>query len=435
MKERKIFYGWLIVAIATLALLISNGLSIGGFPVFYKSIRQEFVQIGAVDSNQAESFIGFGASLTFLTAGLISPFAGWLIHKFSVKRMAVMGCVILGTALVLHSQTTSPTMVYVSRMLMGASLGFVGVLAMTVLVANWFVRRRGTAIGILLTGTSFGGVLIPLFTAPLISLYGWRTAMLLVSLIIWLVLIPCLILLVKNYPSEIGLLPDGNTEISLETQMTQTASTGLTLFETMRTPIFWIFSLCAALIFYPIFVTSQQFILYLQTDKVGLSAEAGALAQSALFFVSVFGKFLFGFLSDRIPPTRVMLLCCSIMFLGTLFLINLTSKTAFMFLIPFGMGYGGTFVLLQRLVADYFGNKDYPKILGVITVVETIGAATGGILTGRLADAAGGDYTQAFSLVIAVTGAALLLVIILNFMVSKTVNGRNSNHHAESEIR
>lgn len=421
MAKGKFFYGWIIVVIATLALVISNGLSIGGFPVFYKPVREEFVRIGAVEAEKAESFIGLGASLTFLTAGLIAPFAGWLIQKFAVKRMMIVGCVILASGLVLHSQTRSPELVYLARMLMGLSLCFVGVLAMTVLVANWFVRLRGTAIGILLTGTSFGGVLIPLSAAPLIENFGWRTAMLILSLVIWFVLLPMIIFLVKDRPSDIGLLPDGDV---IEASNPLSASNpqnqdGLTLFEAMKTPLFWIFALCAMLIFYPIFVTSQQFILYLQSEKIGLSVEQGAFAQSSLFAVSVAGKFLFGFLSDKFSPTKVMLSCCLVMFLATLVLLNLTASTAFLFLIPFGLGYGGTFVLLQRLVADYFGNRDYPKILGAITVVETVGAALGGIMTGRLADRAGGDYTQAFYLVIVVTGIALALVIMLNFMTRK----------------
>jgi MFS family permease len=104
------------------------------------------------------------------------------------------------------------------------------------------------------------------------------------------------------------------------------------------------------------------------------------------------------------------------MLAASLVLLSLSAATAFLFLIPFGLGYGGTFVLLQRLVADYFGTREYGKILGVITLVETVGAAVGGLVTGRLADAAGGDYTQAFYGVIITTATAFLLVVVLNFM-------------------
>lgn len=424
-NPKRFFYGWIILSVATLALAVSNGLTIGGIPVFYKWIREDFVASGAVDPGKAESFIAFGATLTFFLAGVSAPFAGLLIQKASLRTLMIVGCFILGLALLLFSQSDTSTLVYLARVMMGLSLGFVGVLANTVLVSNWFVRRRGTALGILLTGTSFGGVLIPQISNPLIETFGWRNAMIFVSLIVWLILLPAIIFLIRNRPADLELLPDGDQPAASEevyapgTKAPQSQSDGMTLLEAVRTPIFWIFAMCAALIFYPIFVTSQQFILYLQTPKIGLTAQQGGFALSALFAVSVAGKFLFGFLSDKISPTRVMLICCSVMFLATLVLFGLTASTAFVFLVPFGLGYGGTFVLLQRLVADYFGNREYPKILGFITVIETIGAAIGGILTGRLADAAGGDYAQAFYAVVAVTAAALVLVIVLNLLVGK----------------
>jgi MFS family permease len=177
--------------------------------------------------------------------------------------------------------------------------------------------------------------------------------------------------------------------------------------------------LCAAAVFYPIFVSTQQFIL--QAAKIGLSPQQASFGLSSLFFVSVLGKFLFGWLSDRFPPTRVMLACCLVMFASTLVLLNLTASTIFAFLIPFGFGYGGTFVLLQRIAADYFGNRDYPKILGVLIVIETVGASIGGLVTGRMADAAGGDYTKAFYAVIAVSGFAFVLTVMLEILSRRRI--------------
>jgi len=414
-KSGGFFYGWVIVGISTLALVVSNGLAIGGIPVFSKWIKEDFIKSGAIMSGQAETVVANFGTITFLVAGFFSPVAAYFIQKFNVRLLMIIGCLILGAALVLHSQATSANTSYVSRALMGVSLGFIGVLGNTVLVSNWFRRLRGTAIGIVLTGTSFGGVLIPLLATPLILRYGWRTAMIAVSLIIWLFLLPAIIFLVKNKPSDSGLLPDGEQLID-EPQFKTGNLAGLTLSEAFRTPIFWVLALCSALIFYPLFVTTQQFILYAQTPKIGFTPAEAGVAQSLLFAVSVGGKFLFGFLSDRFSPTRVMLACCTVMFLATLVLLNLTANTAFFYLIPFGLGYGGTFVLLQRLVADYFGLKEYGKILGVITLIETVGAAIGGKITGSLADANGGDYTQAFYWVIVTTGLALACVVLLNFI-------------------
>ncbi|MDQ3041245.1 MAG: MFS transporter [Acidobacteriota bacterium] len=420
-NKNKFFYGWIIVGISTLALLISNGLSIGGIPVFYKFVQNDLVASGAVPADKIQSVYGLAPALTFLFAGFLAPVAGYLIHKLKARTMMVIGCFILGGGLLIYSQAVSPTFVYLAHALLGTSLGFVGVLVCTVLVSNWFTKRRGTALGIVLTGTSFGGVLIPLVATPLIQNYGWRWAMILISLIIWIILLPAAIFLVKNRPSDIGLLPDGEairTDEQSAIRNPQSAD-GMTLGEALRTPIFWIFSVCAALIFYAIFVVSQQLNLYLQGSRIGFTAQQASFVQSLLFALSVIGKFLFGFLSDKFPPTRVMLVSAATMFLATLVFLFFNDKTVYLFAIFFGLNYGGTFVLLQLLVADYFGLKEYAKILGVITVIETIGGAAGTIITGRIADANGGDYTQAFYGLIVVTGIALALVVILNLIYKK----------------
>lgn len=420
--HNRFFYGWVIVAISTFSLLVSNGLSIGGIPVFSEWIRNEFIATGAIAADRAQSIVANFGVLTFLTAGLTAPIAGYCIQKFPIKRLMLLGCLIMGVALIVHSQATEVWMIYLSRVMMGASLGFIGVLINTILVANWFVRRRGLAMGIVLCGTSFGGMVIPLLATPLIDSYGWRTAMVLVSLLVWLMLIPAIIFFVKPKPDDIGLNPDNATDASdmaEAAKLTSSELPGLTLGQAVKTPIFWVFALAAALVFYPLFVSTQQLILYLRTDKIGMSPATAAGMISVMSAMSILGKFGFGFLSDKLKPTLVMLLCCLTMFIGTLSFLSFSASVVLLFVIPFGLGYGGTFVLLQRLIADFFGPRDYAKILGFVTVIETIGAAIGGRVTGAVADANGGDYAQAFLLVTVATGAALVCTILLNLMFRK----------------
>lgn len=415
-----LFYGWVIVAVGILALIVSNGLSINGIPIFYKFVQGDLVNSGAIQPDKIQSVYGIAPALTLLLSGFFSPIAGYLLQHFNSRKMMIIGCFILGSGLLIYSQTTSATFVYTAHILLGTSLGFVGVLVTTVLVSNWFTKKRGTALGIVLTGTSFGGVFIPMISTPLIEAYGWRWAMILVSLIIWIFLLPAIIFLVRNRPSDMGLLPDGETQ-SLENieDATKNELNGFTLTESLKTPMFWVLSLCAALIFYAIFVVSQQLNLYLQSPKVGFTPAQASFVQSLLFFFSIFGKLFFGFLSDKFAANRVMLISATMMFLSTLAFLNFNEKTVYPFAILFGLTYGGTFVLLQLLVADYFGLKEYGKILGSLIVIETIGGALGTIVTGRIADANGGDFTVAFYALIIVSGLALATVVLLNLMFKK----------------
>ena len=396
---------WAIVAVSTLALVVSNGLTIGGLPPFYKPIREEFVAIGAVDVSHAESFIADGANITFLMSGVFSLVGGWLLTRMPVKVLMTIGCLLLGVGLVLHSQAETAATVYIARLLMGASLGFVGVAPNVFLISRWFDAGRGTALGVVLTGTSIGGFIIPLIAAPLIETYGWRSAMLTVSSLVWLVLLPAVALFVNDR--------DKTAPVAV------VADDGLTLRQALGTRRFWAFAVCAALVFYPIFVTTQQFILYLQSPKVGISPAIAALAQSALFAFSIGGKFIAGYLSDKFRTQIVMVACAGMMFISTLVLFYLTANTALLFLLPFALGYGGTFVLLQRLATELFGRREIGKILGLVTLIEVTGAAVGGRITGYLADQAGGDYTYAFFGVTVATALAFVFSVSIFVLANK----------------
>jgi MFS family permease len=397
-------YRWVILAIATVGLVISNGLAIGGIPVFYTPMRLELTSIGSVPEAGAQSFIANGAIITFLMSGIFSFVGGWALTRIGIRKSMIFGSLVLGLSFVIHSQAESIWLIYFCRFLMGASLGFVGVTPSVILVSDWFGKRKGTALGILLTGTSIGGFIMPVVFAKLIELYKWRTAMLVVSLFVWIILLPLVVFFVREPPFQ----SDAATGEPIE---------GMTLSQALGTPQFWIVSAAAAMIFYTIFVTTQQFILYLQSPAIGLSLAIASAWQSILFALSVTGKSAAGLLSDRFTSSRITLFSTAMMFVSTLLL--LLAGAPFLFLIIYGLGYGATFVMLQRLVADYFGRRDYGRILGTITMIEIFGGAVGGRVTGYLADRSGGDYSTAFYAMIGITGAAFICMLLLVVLGTK----------------
>lgn len=417
--QNKIFYGWVIVAVSTLALLISNGLSIGGLPVFYKPIQEDLLALGTVTPQTKDAVTGLAAGLTFLLAGIFSFVVGIFIKQISLRWLMAIGCLILGGGLIFYSFAGQPRDVYLSHSMFGLALGMVGVMIQTVLISNWFRRNRGLAIGIVLTGTSLGGASIPLVATPLIGTYGWRPAIQILSLLVWLVLLPAVIFLVRDKPEDVGSGFDGDELIATDAFEKKPELAGFTFGEALKSPVFWILGLCAALIFYPIFTISQQFNLYIQ-NNIGVSAETAGFAQSMLFVTSIGGKFLFGWLADRFPTRLVIMACCGIMFLSTLMLLGfISSGTILIFLLPFGLGYGGTFVLIQILTVESFGLRDIGKILGLITVIETFGGFVGSVMTGRLASFNNGDYTLAFYAVTVAAGLAFLTTFLVNYFLTK----------------
>lgn len=409
------FYGWLIVVVATLAMLVTNGLAVGGLPVFFKPLLTD---LGITD----RSVIGTATAVTFLISGGLSPVVGNLIGRLNLRVLMTIGCIFLGLGLFIYSRANGPKQIFVAHMLMGLALSFAALIPNTVLVSNWFRRQRGLAMGIVITGTSLGAMLIPQLAAPLIQKYGWRTAMLAVSSLIWFILIPAIWLVVRVHPREKGLGPDGEPpDKAVEGAILNAAPAqlpGLTLGEAVRTPMFYVFSICAATLFYSILAVVQQLNLYLQSPRVGMTLAAAANIQSTMGAASILGKLGFGWLSDRFPKVWVNMVCCGVLCLAGGLLLSLTAASAFPFAMAFGFGYGGAFVLVQLMVAECFGLRQLGRILGVILIVETIGGALGNYLTGQLAQAAG-DYSAGFTAVFGAAVIAFVASILLLKLVPK----------------
>ena len=412
----RLFYGWLIVGFALLSMIITNGSTIGGLSVFYKPMLDDLQNLGAITDITRPTITAFGGAVTLYTVAAFAIPAGYLIDKTNIRVMISIGCALLGTALIVYSQAISPIYIYTAHFMFGVALCCCGAMINSILVSNWFIRKRGLAMGIVYTGTSIGGSSILLIAAPLIGKFGWRTALVGVSCLLWFLLLPLVWLVVRVKPGDKGLLPDGDPAPVENVTATNDAVSGLSLKEAMRKPAFWVFALCEFGIFYAIFVVVQQIILYLQSPAIGMTKEAAGASLATMGFASIAGKFLFGWLSDRLPRKTVLLVGSVCLFLPTLFLFSLTLSNAMFFMIPFGVAYGGIFVCAKLVTIELFGLREAGKIMGTLTVIETIGGATGLLLTGVLASRFGGDYAVAFYPIIIVTFISFLSALILSRM-------------------
>jgi len=240
----KVFYGWIIAVCGLLVLWVTNGIIIPGITAFDPSLLEEF--------GWSRGTLKFRDLITFALAGLLGPLAGALADRYGVRRLMVFGAVLLAVSLVLYGRIQSAMHMYLIHGLFALVLASCGLIVAIMLVSNWFVSKRGTAIGITLVGTSLGGMFYPRFATGLIAEHGWREA------IAWeavfpLGLLAVLLLLVRDRPSDKGLVPLGQTvDIAGESSPQDRAATlpGLDYGAALKTRTFWALAFAAMTTFF-----------------------------------------------------------------------------------------------------------------------------------------------------------------------------------------
>ncbi len=397
----KIFYGWIIAGCALLVLWVTNGLIIPGITAFDPSLLGEF--------GWSRGALKFRDLITFALAGLLGPLAGAAADRYGVRRFMIFGAALLAVSLVLYGRIGSVGEMYAIHALFALVLATCGLIVAIMLVSNWFVVKRGTAIGIALVGTSLGGMSYPRFATWLISEHGWRQAFTIEALFP-VGLLVVLVLLVRNRPADMGLGPLGGmpkpSAIKAVSGDAPGDLPGLDYVAALKTPTFWALAFAAATTFFSILGFQANLFLHLTVD-LGLTPERGAYGLTLLFGLALVGKFVFGFLADHLHQKRVFLANIAVMLAGAVLLATMDVGLLWVAIVLFGLGWGGLYTLIQLLTVESFGLKAAGKILGTITTFDAIGGGLGIWLTGAIHDWTG-SYQAAFMLVAVLIFLALI---------------------------
>jgi MFS family permease len=396
----KIFYGWVIIA----ATFISAGTLVGirfSFGVFFKSLEAEFGLSRAATSSVFSTY-------TLLTA-VFAITSGWALDRYGPRLVVSMMGVITGLSLLITSQITSLWQIYLSYSLILA-MGTGGTIPVLMsVVSRWFRRRRGFAIGIAMSGTGMGTLVMAPVTAFLISTLSWRGSYAVLGVVAWLVVIP-LAMLFRRDPAQIGALPDGVKSVGGEREPVIDEKShnvvGLSLKQAMGTRSFWLMS--SVWLFY---ASCLHLIL---THAVRNAIDTGIPAIEASTVLSVMGGFHIvsrlsaGRVSDTIG--RKIPASISALFGGAALIWLIWSHDLLMFYvfaILFGISWGGLGVTTVTMVSDVFGERNLGTIMGALDMGFALGSAIGSALGGIIFDATG-SYTAAFTI-----GAAAMFVMAL----------------------
>ena len=384
MKKHKLFYGYWIIVVTFLCLVIQSGVGVYAFSLFFKPLQAEF--------DWSRGAIAAAFTICFIIQGLASPFIGWMVDRYGAREVLLFGALITGFGFLWLTLMQNLWSFYASYVVIGLGMTAIGPGPATQVVSNWFTKQRGLAVGMMSTGIGVGGLaLAPVVGAYLIPGFGWRASYLAIALLAWVLIIPAALLVIKTKPSDIGLYPDGleATEAAAEDNLSSQASEGWTLNMALKTSAFWLIAVAFFISFFSHVGAIQHQVNYL-TD-IGFAVAAAAVALGAVGLGSAIGKFVFGWLCDRMPVKYVTAISFALQSAAILILIILKSTsplaTIWLYAILMGLGVGGWVPTMSMIVSSNFGLASYGAIFGMLSLVQYLGTAFGPLVAGQMFDA------------------------------------------------
>jgi len=358
-----LFRGWLVVAGAFAVTLVGFG-SAYTFSAFLESLQKDF---GA--SRGSVSLVFSLAGFLYFGLGVLS---GPLADRWGSRRLAVAGMVLVGLGLAVAGQAQSLTQIYLAYGL-GVGLG-VGASYVPVLgaVQRWFVRRRGFASGLAVSGIGVGTLVMPPLASLFIQTLGWRHAYLALGGLAVVVGVG-MALLIENDPRDRGLGPDGDPPQPLAASA---GPEGSTVRDAVRSRRFAGLYAACLISSFGLFVPFVHLVPYALDH--GVPNASAVLLLGAIGVGSTAGRFFLGGLADRMGRAQTMLLMSTGMALS---LLVWAASSGFpglaVFAFFYGAFYGGFVALLPALVMDYFGGRNIGAIIGVLYTSVAFGTLVG----------------------------------------------------------
>ncbi|MCS7017922.1 MAG: MFS transporter [Cytophagales bacterium] len=376
----RIFYGWYIL-LAVFIIYMLSSIGVSTLPLLNAQLKAIY--------GWSHEQVARPPSLLYFFISFVALALGSILDKVAPKTVILAGALCMIICLAAYYFVTQLWQLYAIYSLYSVALTCTGIMPAMILLNRWFVTYRGVAVGIFLMGSSVGGAIFPKWTTWMIEQYNWQTASggLLLACIAFIV--PPLFW-IKNSPQQLGLLPDGKTNTSFHGVTVWNKATIATIGQAVREPLFYLLLFVTAAMWFCITALIQHLVYYMKDLHVDLAVSGTLL--SVFFICSIFGKVIFGYLSDRFSPKYILLLASVSMVVGSL-AWQLAAKMGLEILyaaaVIYGIGYSGTFTTIQIVLAAYYEGLVYGRLLGFFTMADTLAGSLGIYWLGYLRTTAG----------------------------------------------
>jgi len=381
------FYGWVIVAVATLGMLSSIPGQIMGIGVFADSL---------VDALKIDrTLLSTAYMLGTITSSLLLPFAGSMVDRFGIRAMIVVSSLGMALSLVISSQSDHLAFITGAHtVVLSFLIAYIGyflirffgqgclMIVSRVAIGKWFNHRRGLASAITGIFVAFSFNASPRLLDMVVQFLGWRhtywaLAVIIgggMSLIGWIFF--------REEPEDCGLVMDGiDDPVWYDKMAAKVADVHkeFTRSEAMRTVAFWVFSLSIgnqALI-----VTALNFNVALLGSETGLTRVESYGVFLPMAVLGVFANIFAGWISDRIHLKWVLIVQLSGQALGLLGLLNFGHQFGqLMIICGYGLSFGIFLVLVTVTWPRFFGREHLGAISGMGISIMVFASALGPVL-------------------------------------------------------
>ena len=364
----RIFYGWVVVGAGMVATCFGLGamLSLG---VFLPPMAEA--------TGWSRAGISTAALLNWLSMGVGSFFWGALSDRFGTRVVVLSGAILLGFGMVAGSQaTTLGQFQLVFGVIVGVAAGSFYA-PLSAVTTRWFTRHRSLAVALVSAGIGLGSMTVGPLARWIITNYDWRTAMLVLGDLAWLLIIPAALLV--RYPPAPAVVPAAPAGA---------AGRELTAGQALRTPQF----AAIALTYFACCAAHSGPIFHMVTHAMdhGVAAMAAATVLGAAGLASLSGKIVCGLVADRVGAKRTLLAGLTLQAVAvSLYLFTRDLTSFYAVALVFGFAYGGVMPLYAILVREYFGERIMGTAFGAVAFVSTLGMALGPWAGGWLYDTFG----------------------------------------------
>jgi MFS family permease len=405
--HKGVFYGWWIALGGMAILTLTSGIAFYGHALILDPLAMEF--------GWSKGTVSSAVTLLFFVSALTGSILGGFLDRYGPSLLLVLGAVCTGVGFGLLGSIQHLWQLYALYTVLAVGHSCAGVVPISTMIANWFIRKRGLAMSIAMSGLSLGGAVIVPAASFLLQRLGLRGALPWLGFTFVAVIVPIAIVVVKSRPARMGLFPDGDDSPCQASEGLQAASAlssqmaSWTRMEAMGTKAFWL----VAFSFFLVLCGQITFMIHEISFLSPFLGPAGAATAVSFTSIASFcGRFLVGSFVDRADKRRVAAVCFLLQGVAV-FTASHSTQPLILYLcvILFGLTMGNIVMMQPLIIGEFFGIVSFGRVSGLMMLFTSSGSALGPMIGGILFDLTQG-YRVSFTLF--ACGYALAALVILS---------------------